>query len=396
MIDLAVKANLPLVTIQTRDILNMPEVLETITGKTPVKWLPKTPLKEGTLYYHVQVPGLVLPLFDLYEQMVAHSSTLLLVNMPFAEPSFDAGELPTPKTLMHGLMVGITEDEDLATDLVKGLGGCTIKEAAELSRLTMARDASLTANGIMETRKSGFQSSKGLTQVDTKQVFYIPPQPLQDWLDAEHEFFVNGVDHRLIPRGLLMDGPPGTGKTAAAKWLASKMSLPLYRVDIGGTKNKYVGDSEANLLTNLSRLDHEEPCLALLDEVEKVFSASTNDTSGITSSMLSQMLWWLAERKSRVLVIMTTNNAKALPLELYREGRVDKVMWFGGIDKSEAMTFAAEVLKTFKGFKWVDTDVKTIVDYAMSTSKIKDTNPPMISQAALTTAVYTFVKEHSA
>ena len=112
-----------------------------------------------------------------------------------------------------------------------------------------------------------------------------------------------------MPRGLLIDGPPGVGKTAASKWLAEQFGVPLYRVDIGGTKNKYVGQSESNMLTNLSRLDHEEPCVALLDEVEKVFATSNSDSSGTTSTMLSQLLWWLAERRTRVLVIMTTNKA---------------------------------------------------------------------------------------
>ena len=114
------------------------------------------------------------------------------------------------------------------------------------------------------------------------------------------------------------------------------MGVPLYRVDIGGTKNKYVGQSEANLLSNFSRIDAEEPAIALLDEVEKVFLTKEGD-GGTTTSMLSQMLWWLAEHRSRVLTIMTTNNSKALPRELYREGRIDAVMLFEGLDKDEAV-----------------------------------------------------------
>ena len=137
--------------------------------------------------------------------------------------------------------------------------------------------------------------------------------------------------------------------------------MPLYRVDIGGTKNKYVGQSEGNMLTNLSRLDHEEPCVALLDEVEKVFATSNNDSSGTTSTMLSQLLWWLAERRTRVLVIMTTNKASALPKELYREGRIDKVMVFNGLNHDEAVPFVKSVFGTFKGLKFdLEEAAKTI------------------------------------
>ena len=98
-------------------------------------------------------------------------------------------------------------------------------------------------------------------------------------MHAEKPFFLTGTDPRLIPRGLLFDGLPGTGKTAGAKWVAEQFGVPLYRVDIGGTKNKYVGQSEANMLMNLARIDGEEPAVALIDEVEKVFSTGIHDTA---------------------------------------------------------------------------------------------------------------------
>ena len=117
------------------------------------------------------------------------------------------------------------------------------------------------------------------------------------------------------------------------------------------------------MLTNLSRLDHEEPCVALLDEVEKVFATSNNDSSGTTSTMLSQLLWWLAERRTRVLVIMTTNKASALPKELYREGRIDKVMVFNGLIHAEAGSFVKQVFGTFKGLKFdLEAATKAILD----------------------------------
>src|SRR5262249_34173126 len=149
---------------------------------------------------------------------------------------------------------------------------------------------------------------------------------------------------------------------------------------------KFVGASEANMLSNLARLDHEEPCVALFDEVEKVFATNNHDSSGTTSTMLSQLLWWLAERRSRVLVVMTTNNAKALPKELYRDGRIDETMWFGGLDKTDALSFISNVLGTFN------------IEMAKGQAAILQTVQPipgskeMFSQAALTQAVYAYVK----
>lgn len=121
-----------------------------------------------------------------------------------------------------------------------------------------------------------------------------------------------------------------TGKSAAAKAIASAMGIPLYRLDVGAMKDKYVGNSEANLLSALAQVDQVEPCVVLFDEVEKVFQ-SQND-SGVTTSMLSQLLWWLQEHKSKVFSVMTTNDRTKIPPELYREGRVDQVMVFLGVE----------------------------------------------------------------
>lgn len=398
MLKLAITAQLPIVAVTSRDTLHLREVLQELTGRTPVAWQPNVEIAKKTLYTFIHHGKQVeLPLVQLYDKMVARESTLVVVNPPMVkEPMFDAGELPVPKSILRRYMFEVVDDEHKAEELLRGLGGCTIKEAAELARLTMARDKSLTVQGLMETRKSSFQASNGLTQVDANQTFYMPPEKLAAWVEKEKSYFLTGADPRLIPRGLLFDGPPGVGKTAAAKWMAEQIGVPLYRVDIGGTKNKYVGQSEANLLTNLSRLDHEEPCIALLDEIEKIFGGSSEGDSGTTTTMLSQLLWWLAERRTRVLVIMTTNNAKKLPKELYREGRVDEVMWFGGLEAGGAKVFVEQVLMTFKGAEWTPSQVEGIVDEAFASSKIEGTDPPVVSQAALTTQVYSFMKSYGA
>ena len=125
------------------------------------------------------------------------------------------------------------------------------------------------------------------------------------------EVLPDSDDVRLRPRGLLFDGKPGTGKTAGSKWIAEQFGVPLYRMDIGGTKGRYVGDSETALLSHLSGSTTQAPAVCLIDEIEKVF-VDQHD-GGTTTSMLSQLLWWLAEHKSRVLTIMTTNDGWQAP-----------------------------------------------------------------------------------
>lgn len=395
MLKLAINAQLPIVAVTTRDVMNLHQVIKSITKRTAQSWSAPMPIEANKLYTYVCPPKGELPLAQLYEKLVAKESTLILVNPPAVrEPMFAAGEVPVPRQLMLDFITHVVEDKTKAEELLAGLGGCTLKEAAEFARLTMARDNSLTVQGLVETRKSSFHGANGLTLVDTRQSFYVPPPTLEAWAVREKPFFLNCDDPRLVPRGLLMDGPPGTGKTAASKWLAQQFGVPLYRVDIGGTKNKYVGQSEANLLVNLNRLDNEEPCIALLDEIEKVFGGIGDNDGGTTTTMLSQLLWWLAERRSRVLVVMTTNNAKKLPKELYREGRIDEMMWFGGLEQGQAFQFALQVLKTFPA-------AKDIIKGAEGTKKIEQlvkemfAGPqagPTVSQASITKAVYSFVK----
>lgn len=391
MLKLAVQAQLPIIAVTTRDTLNLPDVIKEITGRTPEKFVANTKFEKNRLYLQMLSDGSKLPLFEFYEKLVKLESTLVLVNPSrVIEPMYDAGEVPTPKKMLLQFVNAVVDDLKQATILTRGLGGCTIKEAAEFARLTMARDNSLTVQGLTDTRRASFQGSSGLTQVDLKQDFYDPPKELLEYIAKEKQFFLEETDHRLIPRGLLFDGPPGTGKTAGARYLAEQWGVPLYRVDIGGTKNKYVGQSEANMLTNLSRLDHEEPCVALLDEVEKIFGQSHSD--GTTSTMLSQLLWWLAERRSRVFVVMTTNNAKVLPKELHREGRIDGTMWFGGLEDGQARVFIVSILKTFIDKDW-HPDSAQVIGIVKAAEAIQGTSPVKYSQSALTKAVYDFVKK---
>jgi len=390
MLKLCVEAELPLVAVNTRDVLNLQEVLKEITKREVEAFVPQSPVEAHKLYMYLcdPDPKVRLPLTTLYTKMMKNESTLLLINPPvIEEPMFHAGEVPVPRPLMMRFMKEVVNSEKKAVELLRGLGGCTLKDAAELARLTMARDKSLTVPGLMETRKTSFQSNKGLTQVDPNQGFYDPPEPLSAWVEAERKFFLTGDDPRLIPRGLLFDGPPGTGKTAGAKWVAAQLGVPLYRVDVGATKSKWLGESEGNLLASLNRVDAEEPACVLIDEIEKVFGVGEHGDSGTTTTMLSQLLWWLAERRTRTLAIMTTNNSKALPKELYREGRVDTVLWFAGLNQHEAIPFVESVLATFPKVKPKAGDRDKMLHRAF-----KGAADGKASQAVLTQAVYAYVK----
>ncbi len=385
MLKTAVDGSIPIIALRTRDALNAGAVIHEITGRDPVIYDPqaKTVMKADSLlvaYWSEKLED--WHWHSIYEWMVKHDCSLIVINPGKLDPTmFDAGELPVPKSMLLKQLLSVTDDEGKAKELLAALGGVTIKEMVDLIRLTMARDHGLTPQGLVATRRTFFAGQPGLHLVDTVQVFYQPNEDLIGWLKLEKPYFLNGADPRLVPRGLAFDGPSGVGKTSAAKWLAEKLGVPLYRIDLGGTKDRWTGSSEHNMLANLQRLDHEAPCCLLLDEVEKVFGVDHND-GGTTSTMLSQLLWWLAEHRSRVLTLMTTNNASKLPTELYREGRIDKVIKFEGLGTEAATEFAEAVFKTF-GVEPTDDLLDTVRDSY-------DGN--VVSHARVTEDVYNWMK----
>lgn len=331
MLPLAIEAGLPLIYIRTDDIINVEEVLRFIAEEEvkPIG-LPEVISKVGDLkvpegrvfYTSSECKSLV----KLYHFCVDNEKTIVFVNTEKSVLQFDGGNLFPPKELVLKKLGEISETPE---ELLPAFGGMTLKDIGEVARLTMTRDESVTPRGVSETRR-GYNNLRGITQVDTDLAYYLCPSYLAQWMGSNKNFFTNPVHQSLTPRGLLFDGPPGTGKTLASKYIADAFGVPLYRLDLGAMMGKYVGESENNLNSALSQIDQVEPCVIIFDEVEKVFQG--NGDSGVTSRLLSQLLWWLQERKTRVFTVMTTNNMSKIPEELYREGRVDATMQFLGIE----------------------------------------------------------------
>lgn len=393
MLPLALKAGLPLIHVLTDDVINVEEVLVFLAGGEEFKPL-NIPL-EITKTSELKVPAGRLfytssdckTLKKLYHFCVDNEKTIVFVNTEKSVLQFDGGTLVPPKELVHRFLKDISPDPD---ELLPAFGGMTLKDVGEVAKLTMTRDESLTARGVNETRR-GYKNLKGISPVDTQIEYYLTPSYLSFWMGNNATFFLNPVHDALIPRGLLFDGPPGTGKTLAAKYIASELGVPLYRMDVGAMKGKYVGESEGNLLAALSQVDTVEPCVVLIDEVEKIFQSQGD--SGVTSSLLSQLLWWLAEHKTKVFTVMTTNDIKRIPAELYREGRIDATMQFLGIESSsEGYEFskgAFESMLKDLGYSVAPEDYPEL----QKRIKLMYTDNLPVPQAKLTQVTYAYVKE---
>jgi ATP-dependent 26S proteasome regulatory subunit len=152
---------------------------------------------------------------------------------------------------------------------------------------------------------------------------------LRKWLDHERPLLTADLRERGIrpPRGVLLVGVPGCGKSLSAKAIASSWNLPLYRLDLSTIFGQYVGQSEGRLKEALATADHVAPCVLWIDEIEKGLAGSQGDNTGVTNRLVGQFLFWLQEARSRVFVVATANDVSKLPPELLRRGRFDELFF---------------------------------------------------------------------
>ena len=157
--------------------------------------------------------------------------------------------------------------------------------------------------------------------LETDYDFYEWPHALKEWLTLNDQYFLDlNTPPQLVPRGLLLGGEPGVGKTMAAKVLAKHWDVPLFRLDVSTSLNRYLGESESRIAKNLAVIEQNAPCVWLMDEVEKLFVS--NGDEGTTQRILSQVLWWLQYHSARVLTIMTTNNLENDPEGVVSSGAI--------------------------------------------------------------------------
>jgi hypothetical protein len=170
-------------------------------------------------------------------------------------------------------------------------------------------------SGLERVPAEGIASVGGLTS-------------LRSWLRRKHQIMVadlRGTDLRP-PRGVLLVGVPGCGKSLSARAIAAEWNMPLYRLDIAAILGQYVGQSEGRLREALDTAVQVSPCVLWIDEIEKGF-AGQNDSTGVGRRLVGQFLFWLQESRSRVFVVATSNDVRALPPELLRKGRFDELFF---------------------------------------------------------------------
>ncbi len=212
-------------------------------------------------------------------------------------------------------LVGLTAT-DVRRLARKAINDNGVISESELPEVMRAKYELLGRDGVLtfEHETAKFSEIGGMTR-------------LRQWLEVRKEFFLENTDEVLDPpRGVLLLGVQGCGKSLIAKAAAAIFKAPLLRLDFGVLYNKYYGETERNLRKAFETAEIMSPCVLWLDEIEKGIAVQSDD-DGLSRRILGTFLTWMSERKKSVFVVATANDIMRLPPELVRKGRFDEIFF---------------------------------------------------------------------
>lgn len=240
---------------------------------------------------------------------------------------------------------------------------------------------------------------------------------LKDWLTRKSKVFNNldkaikfGVD---IPKGIMIIGMPGCGKSLTAKATASLFEIPLVRLDVGRLLGKYVGESEENMRKALKLSEAISPCVLWIDEIEKAFAGigGVGGGSDVTTRLFGQFLTWMQEKENTVFIVATANDISKMPPEFLRKGRFDE-LFFVDLPNGEERRKILEIhlkkrhkmnrdidtialIKETQGFNGADLEavVKDTIEKAFIEEREKITTDDLIQSVKDTKSISSTLKD---
>jgi hypothetical protein len=304
---------------------------------------------------YLEDPVVVSHLLDVVSMFEARRGALIIVGthvkLPDAlRPNATFFKLPAPSYDDYRVIVERMIREHSArmkvnveltpqdrTRLIQNLHGLTLREAEKIITRQIVEDGSLRAKdieGVITAKRQAIQQD-GLLE------FYPPEhglnqvaglKGLKEWL-VKRRTVVTDAERAMsfglrFPKGILLLGVPGCGKSMCAKAVASEWGLPLLKLDPANLYDKYIGDSEKNFKRALQTAERMAPVILWIDELEKAFAQGGDDADGgVSRRVFGSFLAWLQERRGDVFVVATSNDVSKLPPEFIRKGRFDEVFF---------------------------------------------------------------------
>jgi MoxR-like ATPase len=240
--------------------------------------------------------------------------------------------------------IEINLDRDGQERYVRHLGGLTLAQARQAVAYSVLDNHRLDLDDLRDVlrRKARLLSGHGAVEfipLDANRGELGGFNSLKSWLARAQQGYSKAARDRGLeaPRGILIVGVQGCGKSLAAKAVAREWSLPLLKFDAGRLYDKFVGESERNFRRTLASAEAMAPCVLWIDEIEKAMGAvqSSESDGGLSRRIFGSFLTWLQERRSEVFVVATANDLSQLPPEFLRKGRFDEIFFVDLPDDSE-------------------------------------------------------------
>jgi AAA+ superfamily predicted ATPase len=263
----------------------------------------------------------------------------IVASMPLPAPT--AAELRSlvqliARDLGRSRSVQVRLDDRDEARLFNALSGLTLLEAEKVLTRAMVEDGMLDAADIARV----VQNRKRLVEQEGVLEYYPAEESwaevagmngLREWL-RKRSAIIRDPDAAAayglsFPRGMLLIGVPGCGKSFSARAVAGEWGLPLLRMDTASLYNRYVGATEDNFRRAMRTAEAMAPCVLFIDELEKAFASGGSEDGGLSTRVLGTFLTWLQERKPHVFVVATANDVSRLPPEFLRKGRFDETFF---------------------------------------------------------------------
>jgi ATP-dependent 26S proteasome regulatory subunit len=257
--------------------------------------------------------------------------------------------------------------------LIQNLAGLTDKDTEQIARNAIYHDGAITKSDLPNVMQAKYEllNKGGILhfEYDTARFLDIGGlRNLKEWLRLRRPAFVGDSQSLKIdaPKGILLIGVQGCGKSLAAKATAGIFGMPLLRLDFANLYNKYHGETERNLRESLRTTDVMAPCVLWIDEIEKGLAGQGSET-GTSQRVLGSFLTWMAEKNSKVFVVATANDITAMPPELIRKGRFDEI-FFVDLPKADVRAQIIAIHLTSRGQQIGKFDIENIATAAVGFS----------------------------
>ena len=245
-----------------------------------------------------------------------------------------------------------------------GLSETKVKQVTAKALTQRGKISKDDIKDILEEKKQFIARSEVLEffETDSSQNDIGGLKILKIWLKQRYRAFSKEArEYGLpVPKGVLLVGPQGTGKSLTAKSISQTWSMPLLRLDVGRLFSSLVGSSEARTRETISRAEAMSPCILWIDEIDKGFGGDARSDGGTSQRVLASLLTWMAEKESAVFVIATANAIDKLPAELLRKGRFDEIFFLDLPNSEERLSILDLHLK--KRRPNYDFPLSTIID----------------------------------